>query len=59
MHFFETIPKDISFSIILNLVKSRNEIFKDFFTDAAYEQKMIDIVTVAKGIVEKPTVKPD
>lgn len=49
MWLLHTIPKDVSFPLIKGLVTSKNRLFEDFFTDAAYEKLMVDLVKVAKG----------
>lgn len=47
MWFLEAIPKDISFPLIVNLIK--NNIFRTFSTNSKYEDKLVDIAKKAKG----------
>ena len=49
MWFLTMVPKDISFPLIKTLTETKNVLFKDFFTDPIYEEKLVDLVTTAKG----------
>lgn len=57
MKFFDVIPKDISFPLIKALVQAKNSpgyaVFRDFFVDKAFEQKMVGIVKAAKPEEQK------
>lgn len=49
MRIFDTVPKDVSFPMIEELVKLHNPYFKEFFTDPLYEKALVKLVMVAKG----------
>lgn len=51
--FMEAIPKDIMFNLLSTLVKSRNEIFADFFKDPNYADKLVDMAKTAVGKEKK------
>lgn len=53
MRVIATVPKDISYPFIKTMVQAKSGIFKDFFTDPAYESAIVELVKVAKGKVDE------
>lgn len=49
MNFLATIPKDISYPLIANLVKLKIPCFRDFYLDPLYEVTMSNLVKEARG----------
>lgn len=51
MAFVSTIPKDLVYVLIKNLLSVESKSFMEFATKSVYEPKIIEIVKVAKGLV--------
>ncbi len=55
MRVFDTVPKDISYSVITSLAKAyKHDVtnaFKDFATDPLYEDRIVDLIVQLKGKV--------
>jgi AAA domain (dynein-related subfamily) len=49
MAVLSTTPKDISFPFISNMVQSNNVLFREFSTDPAYEEEVVNLCLSAKG----------
>jgi hypothetical protein len=53
MWFLSTVPKDIIYTFIHKMVITRNEVWKNFYTDKLYEKQVAEIALAAKGIEKK------
>lgn len=49
MHFFSTVPKDISYTLIKLFVDNGSNLFRDFYMDDKFMQPMVGLVKTAKG----------
>ncbi len=52
MWFLKTIPKDIMYPLMKNLVYAQNSVWKDFHTDSKYEVEIAELFMSAKGVVK-------
>jgi hypothetical protein len=51
--FLTTIPKDISYTLIVAFIQSQNPVIKNFWLDKKYEKKLVALVKTAKGTADK------
>lgn len=49
MRVMATVPKDISFPLIADLCKKENAVFKDFYMDKLYCDRMVSLVRASTG----------